>query len=107
VIGALRHWALTGKRRDPAVVEGKRRQAVRTLDILEAQLAARPFVAGNDYTIADMSVFAYAARAEEAGLSLASHPAMRAWIARVQAQPRHLAEVTPYSVDPHSVRELA
>jgi glutathione S-transferase len=107
VIGALRHWALTGKRRDPAVVEGKRRQAVRTLDILEAQLAARPFLAGNDYTIADMSVFAYAARAEEAGLSLASHPAMRAWIARVQAQPRHLAEVTPYSVDPHSVRELA
>ena len=107
VIGALRHWALTGKRRDPAIVEGKRRQAVRTLDILEAQLVARPFLAGNDYTIADMSVFAYAARAEEAGLSLASHPAIRAWIARVQAQPRHLAEVTPYSVDPHSVRELA
>jgi glutathione S-transferase len=95
VIGALRHWALTGKRRDPAVVEGKRRQAVRTLDILEAQLAARPFLAGNDYTIADMSVFAYAARAEEAGLSLASHPAMRAWIAPVQAQPRHLAQVPP------------
>jgi glutathione S-transferase len=31
---------------------------------------------------------------------------MRAWIDRVQSQPRFLAETYPYSIDPHSVNEL-
>jgi glutathione S-transferase len=53
-----------------------------------------------------MSIFAYASRAEEAGLSLAPYPHLRAWIARVEAQPGFLAEMFPYSIDPHSGNEL-
>jgi glutathione S-transferase len=30
----------------------------------------------------------------------------RAWIARVEAQPGFLAQVHPYSIDPHSANEL-
>jgi glutathione S-transferase len=108
VIGALRHWALTGKlgRRSPDIVAGKRGAAERTLRILDAELATRPFIAGDAYTIADIAVFAYGALAEEAGLSLADRPRLRAWIARVQAQPGHLAERFPYSVDPASSNDL-
>jgi glutathione S-transferase len=108
VIGALRHWTLTGKlaRRLPALVEMKRNGSLHTLRILEEQLATRPFIAGERYTIADMSVFAYASRAEEAGLPLAPYPQLRAWIARVEAQPGFLATTHPYSIDPHSVDEL-
>jgi glutathione S-transferase len=108
VIGALRHWTMTGKlaRRLPALVEGKRNGSLNTLRILDQQLATRPFIAGDRYTIADMSIFAYASRAEEAGLSLEPYPHLRAWIARVQAQPGFLAEMFPYSIDPHSSNEL-
>jgi len=108
VIGALRHWTMTGKleRRMPALVEMKRKGALRTLAILEAQLSQRPFIAGDAYTIADIAVFAYAARAEEAGLSLEPYPHFRQWVARVAAQPGHLDDAVPYSVDPHSVNEL-
>jgi glutathione S-transferase len=108
VLGALRHWTLTGKlsRRAPELVAGKRAAAQRTLDILESELTTRPFLAGDRYTIADMAVFAYGSRAEEAGLSLAAHPQLRAWIARVAAQPGFLATVHPYALDPHSVQEL-
>jgi glutathione S-transferase len=108
VIGALRHWTMTGKlaRRLPALVEGKRNGSLNTLRILDEQLATRPFIAGDRYTIADMSIFAYASRAEEAGLSLEPYPHLRAWIARVQAQPGFLAEMFPYSIDPHSSNEL-
>ena len=109
VIGALRHWTMTGKlpRRLPALVESKRAGAVRTLELLDRELAGRPFIAGERYTIADMSLFAYGSRAEEAGISLEPYPNVRAWIARVEAQPGFLAEMHPYSIDPHSGNELS
>jgi glutathione S-transferase len=107
-IGALRHWTLTGKlaRRPEFLVAMKRNAGLKTLAILEAELATRAFIAGERYTIADMSVFAYASRAEEAGLPLAPYPHVRAWIARVQQQPGFLADMHPYSLDPHSGNEL-
>jgi glutathione S-transferase len=108
VIGALRHWTMTGKlaRRRPDLVESRRNGSLATLRILDEQLATRPFLAGERYTIADMSVFAYASRAEEAGLSLAAYPHVRDWIARVEAQPGFLPQMHPYSIDPHSGNEL-
>src|SRR5690606_27961877 len=108
-VGALRHWTLTHKlaRRAPALVEAKRKAARRALEILDAQFAQRAFIAGDGYTIADIALFAYASRADEAdGLSLATHPSLRAWIDRVRAQPGFLDETFPYSVDPHSASDL-
>jgi len=108
VIGALRHWTMTGKlaRRSPDLVDSKRRTAVRTLGILEGELSTRAFIAGEHYGIADIALFAYASRAEEAGLALDAYPAFRAWIGRVEAQPGFLATMHPYAIDPHSSREL-
>lgn len=108
VIGALRHWTLTGKlaRRPPVLVDGKRKAAMRTLEILDRELATRPFIAGNIYTIADISLFAYASRASEAGLSLDAHAQVRAWMARVESRPGFLAKMHPYAIDPHATAEL-
>lgn len=108
VIGSLRHWTMTGKlaRRTSAIVEGKRDASLRTLALLDRELTQRSFIAGDAYTIADIALFAYASRAEEAGLSLDPYPAFRAWIARVEAQPGHLALSHPYAIDPHSSGEL-
>jgi glutathione S-transferase len=107
-VGALRHWTLTGKRarRAPALVEAKQAAALRALGILDAELATRPFAAGEAYTIADIALFAYASRAEEAQLALAPYPALAGWIARVRAQPGFLDVTHPYATDPHSAREL-
>jgi glutathione S-transferase len=108
-VGALRHWTLTGKlaRRAPALVAAKRAGALRALEILDAQFAQRDFIAGDAYTVADIALFAYASRADEAdGLSLAPHAHLRAWIDRVRAQPRFLDESFAYSIDPHSAGEL-
>ncbi|MGH8214992.1 MAG: glutathione S-transferase family protein [Rhodanobacteraceae bacterium] len=108
VIGSLRYWTLTGKlaQRPPALVEMKRAGALRTLGILERELAMRSFLANDHYSIADMSVFAYASRTEEAGITLDPYPHFRAWIARVQAQPGFLGTMHPYSEDPRSAGDL-
>ena len=106
VIGSLRYWTLTGQlaKRASALVELKREAGLRALSTLEAELATRAFIAGDRYGIADIALFAYASRADEAGFALEPYPHFRAWVARVQAQPGHLAQMFPYTVDPHAPR---
>jgi glutathione S-transferase len=77
------------------------------LGILEAELAGRRFICGDDYTIADMALYAYASRAEEADISLATYTAFRAWVTRVESQPGFVRQVFSYSIDAHSVGELS
>lgn len=107
-IGSLRYWTLTGKlpRRPPELVEGKRQGGLKVLRILEREFAQRPFILGERYSVADIALFAYGHLAEDAGIGLAQFPQVRAWIGRVRAQPRFVAEIHPYSIDPHSVNEL-
>jgi glutathione S-transferase len=107
-IGGLRYWTMTGKlpRRPAEAIVARRTAAIRALGILDAELATRRFIAGTRYTIADMAVFAYGSRAEEAGVPLAPFRYLREWIARVESQPGFLATTYPYSIDPHSSGEL-
>jgi glutathione S-transferase len=106
--GSLRYWTLTGKlpRRAPALVESKRDGALRALGILDRELAGRPFIAGSQYTIADISLFAYTHVAGDAGLPLGEFSHVVRWIERVREQPDFLDVIHPYSIDPHSVHEL-
>jgi glutathione S-transferase len=79
---------------------------LRALGILDRQFGERPFITGPQYTIADISIFAYAHRAPEAGFSLSGYPHFSAWVDRVRAQPGFLDEIHPYSIDPHAGKEL-
>jgi len=107
-IASLRHWTMTGKlaRRPEALVAMRRSGGLRALQILERELTQRPFITGDQYTIADIALFAYTHRADEAGLPLQEFPHLLAWIDRVRAQPGFLDEHHPYSIDPHSSGEL-
>ncbi|HEX7115766.1 MAG TPA: glutathione S-transferase family protein [Steroidobacter sp.] len=107
-MGSLRYWVLTGKvpRRPPELIEMKRAASIKALRILDEQFAERPFIIGEQYTIADISLFAYSHVAPDAGIPLDPYPNLRAWIERVRAQPGFVPEVYPYSIDPHSHKEL-
>lgn len=106
--GSLRYWTLTGKlpRRPRELVEGKRAAALKALAAMDRHLAQRDFVLDGQYTVADMSLFAYTHVARDAALPLDQFPGVMAWIGRVRSQPGFLGEVHPYSIDPHSWREL-
>jgi glutathione S-transferase len=99
---------MTGKlgNRSAELLAAKRSLSEKTLRLLDRWLIDRDFLVEGAYTIADMSVFAYVSRADEAGLPLEAHPALARWVARVRAQPGFLETVHPYSIDPHSALEL-
>lgn len=108
-IGSLRFWKLTGKieRRPRELVESKRAMALKVLRILDRQLAGERFLVDDRYTIADMACFAYTHLAADADLPLGEHRNVTRWLERVRDQPGFLAETYPYSIDPHSGRELS
>lgn len=62
----------------------------KALGILDGHLAARDFLVGERYTIADLANFPYVAMAHEGGFDMARYPNVVAWIDRVRAQPGHV-----------------
>jgi glutathione S-transferase len=60
------------------------------LDAMEKHLAGRPFLVGDRYSIADISLYAYTHVAHEGDFDLGPYPAIRAWLDRVAAQPGHV-----------------
>jgi glutathione S-transferase len=60
------------------------------LDAMERHLVGRTFLVGEQYSIADISLYAYTHVADEGGFDLTAYPAIRAWLDRVAAQPGHI-----------------
>jgi glutathione S-transferase len=60
------------------------------LGVMERHLKNRQYFAGGRYSIADIALYAYTHVAHEGGFDLAPYPAVRAWLARVRAQPKHI-----------------
>lgn len=81
----LRHLPADHPRR--AELPGRRKQGRAALSVMETQLEKPPYLTGAGMTAADIALFAYTHRADEAGIDLAPFPAVRAWITRIKAEP--------------------
>ncbi len=68
---------------------GLQLRAQRALRLMDEHLARQPFMAGGAYSVADIALYAYTHVAPQGGLPLDDYPALRAWLARVAAQPGH------------------
>jgi glutathione S-transferase len=97
MIGGLRFRLLAG-RWTPEHPEAIRRRdgALEVLSLLDDHLAGREFLVGGRYTIADIAVYGYSHRTEEAGISLEPYTHLRAWFARIESQPGFMEDVEPY-----------
>ncbi|MFN7121918.1 MAG: glutathione S-transferase family protein [Hydrogenophaga sp.] len=55
--------------------------------LMESELERTPFLVGERASLADVAHYAYVARAPEGLVSLQPYPAIRAWLARIEALP--------------------
>ncbi len=60
------------------------------LAVMNTHLRNSSYFVGDRYSIADIALYAYTHVADEATLDLTPYPEVRAWLARVAAQPRHI-----------------
>jgi glutathione S-transferase len=96
-IGGLRFRLLTGRwsADQPEAIQ-RRAIGLGALQLLETHLRERAFLVADRYTIADVSVYAYAHTAPEAGFDLGEFPAVTAWLRRVEEQPGFVNDLAPY-----------
>ncbi|HEY9762074.1 MAG TPA: glutathione S-transferase family protein [Trichocoleus sp.] len=73
-----------------AALPYKQEQGYAALDVLEAHLEDHAFLVGQNYTVADIALFAYTHVAAEGDFDLSRYSAIQQWIERVQQQPRHI-----------------
>jgi len=93
-IGAAYFWlALIKGGRDlqSHALEDWMEKGYQALGVMEKHLAKNRFFAADRYTIADIALYAYAHVAHECDYELDNFPAIRDWLARVAAQPRHVS----------------
>jgi glutathione S-transferase len=84
----LRHLPEDSPRRSE--LPQRLQQGRAALTVMETHLQPRQYFVGERYSIADITLYAYTHVAHEAQLDLAPYPGVRAWLARVAAQPRHV-----------------
>jgi glutathione S-transferase len=92
-IATVRFWITHAVLVTPLIelsMPAKRAQGAAALGVMEGHLAKRTFFVGERYTIADIALYAYTHVAGEGGFDLAPYENVRAWLARVAAQPGYV-----------------
>ncbi len=103
-LAVARFWKLVG--RDALLPEAFANRLERGRDALAALdrgLAdGRPFITGDDYTVADIALYGYGHCGADAGADPREHLHVAAWLDRVEATPRFENDLAP--VPEHAAR---
>lgn len=62
----------------------------KALKVMERQLQRTSYLIGEQYSIADIALYAYTHVADEGGFDLGPYPAIRTWLERVASHPQHV-----------------
>jgi glutathione S-transferase len=92
-IATSRFWLTHGFELTPErkmMLVMKKKGGLAALGVMEGHLSKHDFFVGGRYSIADIALYAYTHVAEEGEFPLGPYPAIRKWLARVAAQPRHI-----------------
>lgn len=79
MLGQLHHFKVYAPEVVPYAISRYDREGRRLYGVLNTQLAGKQYVAGNDYTIADMALYPWAHSYEKQGIDLAEYPNVKAW----------------------------
>lgn len=91
-VAVARFWIHSlGKREEWAdKLKEKHDRGYQALGVMEKHLRERRYFVGDSYSIADIALYAYTHVAHEGDFDRAPFPSVRAWLARVAEEPRHV-----------------
>ena len=85
--GQYGHFTVYAPEPIPYAIDRYTKEAQRLLGVLDTRLAGREFIAGGEYSIADMAAYPWINAYERAPLDLEPYPALRRWQAAIAARP--------------------
>ena len=96
-VGTARFWRLTGRdSQRPEVFGARLESAQAALAVLDEGVRGREFLLGDRYTVADVSLYAYAHVAGDAEPDMSTYPAVGEWLGRVERTPGFVNDLEPY-----------
>ncbi len=92
MLGQLNFYAVRSEEKAPLAIDRFTKEGRRLLGVMERQLAQAPYLAGGDYTIADIAAYPWVMAAKTAmdallGDTFARSPATVDWLERVGSRP--------------------
>lgn len=85
--GQYGHFNVYAPEPIPYAIDRYTKEAYRLLGVLDQRLAGREFVAGNEYSIADMAIHPWINAYSKAPLDLSPYPELQRWHAAVAERP--------------------
>jgi GST-like protein len=87
MLGQAHHFRIYAPEKIDYAIRRYTREAARLYGVLDRQLASNQYVAGKQYSIADMAIYPWTRSHRNQGIELSEFPHVERWINQVQARP--------------------
>jgi GST-like protein len=87
MLGQAHHFRLYAPEKIAYGIDRYTNEAKRLYGVMDKQVSRHAYMAGDDYTIADIAIFPWLRSAENQGVDWADYPALKAWFDRIAERP--------------------
>ena len=87
MLGQAHHFRNVAPEKSPYAIERFTAEANRLYRVLDTRLATNDYVAGNEYTIADIAVWPWLRAPQNQGVSIDDYPNVKAWFEAIGNRP--------------------
>ncbi len=87
MLGQAHHFRMYAPEKIPYAVDRYSNEAKRLYGVLDKRLASRPYIATDEYTIADIAIFPWLRSWKNQGIDWADFPRLKEWFDRIEARP--------------------
>ena len=94
MLGQTHHFRIYAPEPIEYAINRYTNESKRLYGVVDKRLASNPFVAGKEYTIADMAIWPWFRSWKNQGVDLQDFPAVKAWYEKIEARPAVKRAVT-------------
>ena len=87
MLGQAHHFRIYAPEKIGYAVDRYTNEAKRLYGVMDKQLSGHKFIAGNQYTVADIAIFPWLRSWQNQGIDWADYPRLKDWFDRIAARP--------------------
>ncbi|MBY4595246.1 glutathione binding-like protein [Ottowia caeni] len=87
MLGQAHHFRVYAPEKVPYAIDRYTNEARRLYGVMDRQLQSHDYIAGNEYTIADIAIFPWLRSWQNQGIDWADFPTLKAWFDRIGERP--------------------
>ena len=87
MLGQAHHFRIYAPEKIPYAIDRYTNEAKRLYGVMNKRLAKRKYIAGSDYSIADMAIFPWLRSWKNQGIEWNDHPHLKGWFDEIAARP--------------------